>query len=317
MDAIEWLLEGDPAIRWQVLRDLTEAPAHEVAAERARVAESGWGARLLAEQAADGLWDGGVYRPGWAREDRPFFDAWTSTHFSLELLRAFGVDPAAPAVRAAIERVSTQVVWEDGGPQYFDGETEPCINGTALASAAYFDHGGDAIVATLLEQHLPDGGWNCWAEGPETPSSFHSTICVLEGLLAWEVAGGGTEAARAARLAAEEYLLERHLLRRRSTGDVIDPRFAMLSFPTRWYYDVLRALEYFRLARPEGDPRCAEAVELVRGRRQPNGLWHLDLTHMGPVLFELDGEAEGFPSRWVTLRALRVLRWWDRGLSVL
>jgi len=311
MDAIEWLLEGDPAIRWQVLRDLTDAPADEVEAERDRVPEEGWGARLLAEQGDDGTWDGGVYRPGWADESRPFFDAWTSTHFSLEALRGLGADPAAPAVRAAIDLVRDRVRWDDGVRPYFDGETEPCINGTALASAVYFGAGGDAIVATLLDQHLPDGGWNCWARGPETPSSFHSTICVLEGLRLWEAAGGDSEEAHAARLAGEEYLLERALLRRRSTGALIDHRFAMLSYPTRWYYDVLRALDHVRLARPEGDPRCAEAVELVRSKRLPSGLWNLELTHMGPVLFEQDGEEEGYPSRWVTLRALRVLRWWD------
>jgi len=306
------LLDGDPSVRWQALRDLTDASADEVAAERAKVATEGWGARLLAEQGDDGLWDGGVYRPGWVDEERPFFDAWTATHFALETLRDLSADPAAPAVRRAVDLVRDRVVWDKGdGPGYFEGETEPCVNGTALATAAYFGADGDAIVDTLLQRHLPDGGWNCWAEGPETPSSFHSTICVVEGLLAWELAGGRSDEARAARIAGEEYLLERRLLRRRSTGGIVDPRFAMPAFPTRWYYDVLRALDHFRVARPEGDARCAEAVELLRGKRLPNGLWNLEQTHMGPVLFELDEEGEGTPSRWITLRALRVLRWWD------
>jgi hypothetical protein len=309
MDAIEWLLDGDPAIRWQVLRDLTDAPEEEVAAERARVATEGWGARLLVEQADDGLWDGGVYRPGWVDEHRPFFDAWTATHFSLETLRELGADPASAPVRRAVERVREQVRWDHGGGPYFDGETEPCVNGTALASAAYFGAGGDAIVETLLEGHLSDGGWNCWAEDPGAPSSFHSTICVLEGLLAWELAGGASVEAHAARLAGEEYLLQRRLLNRLSTGAPIDPRFAMPAFPTRWYYDVLRGLEYFRRVRPERDERCAEAVELLRDRRRPDGRWRLEQFRMGPVLFEF--EDEGFPSRWITLRAMRVLRWWD------
>jgi hypothetical protein len=310
--AMRHLLDGDPAVRWQAMRDLTDAPADEAAAERARVAEEGWGARLLAEQGQDGLWDGGVYRPGWVDERRPFFDAWTATHFALETLRDLGADPEAPRVRRAIDRVRDRVVWDElDGPPYFDGETEPCVNGTALASAAYFGAGGDAIVETLLERHLPDGGWNCWADSAASPSSFHSTICVVEGLLAWEQAGGRSGEARAARLAGEEYLLERRLLRRRSTGEVVDPRFAMPAFPTRWYYDVLRALDHFRLARPDGDARCAEAVDLLRSKRLPNGLWNLEQTHMGPVLFEFDDEGEGTPSRWITLRALRVLRWWD------
>ena len=309
MDAIEWLLDGDPAIRWQVLRDLTDAPAEEVAAERARVATEGWGARLLAEQAEDGVWDGGVYRPGWVDQHRPFFDAWTSTHFSLETLRELGADPETGPVRVAVDRVREQVRWDHGGRPYFDGETEPCVNGTTLSSAAYFGAGGDAIVQTLLDRHLPDGGWNCWAEGPEVPSSFHSTICVLEGLLAWEQAGGDEPAVRAARLAGEEYLLRRRLHRRLSTGEPIDPRFSMPAFPTRWYYDVLRGLDYFRRARPDRDERCAEAVETIRDRRLPDGRWKLEQYRMGPVLFEF--EDEGFPSRWITLRALRVLRWWD------
>ena len=315
MDVIEHLLRGDPAIRWQVLRDLTDAPAEAVDAERARVAAEGVGARLLAEQGADGLWDGGVYRPGWADEARPFYDAWTATHPSLELLRAFGVDPAAEPVRHAIALVREHVRWDSDGSPYFDGEVEPCINGGALANAAYFGQGGDPIVAKLLDRRLPDGGWNCWTEDGTPPSSFHSTICALEGLLAWEAAGGTSHAAHDARLAGEEFLLQRRLLWRASTGELVDPRFAMPSFPTRWYYDVLRALEHFRVARPEGDARLSDAVEVLRSKRLPNGLWNLELEHMGPTPFELEDEGEGFPSRWVTLRALRVLRWWDQTAS--
>jgi hypothetical protein len=310
MDVMAYLLDSDPSIRWQVMRDLTAASDADVAAERQRVATEGWGARLLDEQAEDGLWDGGVYRPGWADESRPFYDAWTATHPSLELLRQFGVDPAAPRVARAIERVRDNVRWDYAGEPYFDGEVEPCINGGALANAAYFGQDGSKIAATILRGQLADGGWNCWDEDGTSRSSFHSTICALEGLRAWEQASGSTDAA-AARARGEEYLLERQLLRRLSSGDPIDPRFAMASFPTRWYYDVLRALDYFRLARPGRDERCAEAVELLRAKMLPIGLWKLELTHQGATLFELDGEHEGFPSRWITLRALRVLRWWD------
>ena len=311
MSAIDYLLDSDPAIRWQVLQDLTDAAPDEVAAERGRVATEGWGARLLAEQAEDGLWDGGTYRPGWVDESRPFYDAWSATHPSLELLRQFGPDPAAPEVVRAIARVRENVRWDHDGQPYFDGEVEPCINGGALANAAYFGQDGRMIVDTLLAGQLADGGWNCWDEDGTSRSSFHSTICVLEGLWAWEHAGGASDATTDARLRGEEYLLERRLLRRASTGEIIDPRFTMPSFPTRWYYDVLRALDYVRSARPERDARCAEAIELLRAKMLPFGMWKLELTHEGPTLFELDGEREGFPSRWVTLRALRVLRWWD------
>ncbi len=311
VDVIAYLLDSDPAIRWQVLRDLTDASSDEVAAERARVATEGWGTRLLAEQAEDGYWDGGVYRPGWVDEERPFYDAWTATHPSLQLLREFGLDPVSPEAKRAIGRVREGARWDHAGERYFDGEVESCINGGALANAAYFGEGGDRIVETLLATRLPDGGWNCWDEDGTSRSSFHSTICALEGLWEWEQATGGTAVATAARVEAEEYLLERRLMRRLSTGELIDPRFTMPSFPTRWYYDVLRGLDYFRLARPERDDRCADAVELIRGKQLPFGLWKLELTHQGPTLFEMEAEHEGFPSRWITLTALRVLTWWD------
>lgn len=311
MDAVtEYLLSGDPAIRWQVMRDLVGAPDDEVAAERARVATEGWGARLLAEQGDDGRWDGGTYRPGWASEQRPFFDAWTATHFSLQSLCDYGLDPASPQAQLAITRVRDNVRWEYDGSPYFSGEVEPCINGATLAIGAYFGQPTDAVVGKLLERHLPDGGWNCWAEDSTAVSSFHSTICVLEGLRALDAAGGATDATRAAQAAGEEYLLARGLLRRLATGEIVDPRFTMLSYPVRWYYDVLRGLDHFRLA-DRRDPRLSEAVELVRAKAGPNGLFPYENCHQGPSLIEMEAEAEGFPSRWVTLRALRVLRWWD------
>lgn len=309
--AIEYLLEGDPSIRWQVMRDLTDASAHDIAAERARVATEGWGARLLAEQADDGYWDGGAYRPGWVDDERPFYDAWTGTHPSLELLRAYGPDPSAPEVRTAIARVRENVRWDYDDSPYFDGEVEPCINGGALWNAAFFGESADPIVATLLSGQLADGGWNCWDEDGTGRSSFHTTICVLEGLLAWERAGGRSEAVTAARLRGEEFLLERRLLWRVSTGDVIDLRFTMPSFPHRWYYDVLRGLDYFRLARPAGDSRCDDAVELIRDKRLANGLFRLENVHQGATHFRMEAEREGSPSRWITLCALRVLRWAD------
>jgi hypothetical protein len=307
MDVTEWMLDSDPAIRWQVLRDLTDAPPDEVAAERARVATEGWGAQLLRLQGTNGLWDEGVYRPGWAHEDRPFFDAWTATHFSLEQLREFGLDPSGADAQLAITLVRDYVTW--AGRPYFDGEDEPCINGTVLATAAYFGEAGEQVAETLVGTMLPDGGWNCWAEYGSRVSSFHSTICALDGLLAWEQSGGGTDAAAAARRAGEEYLLERGLLRRRTTGEVADPRFTMLSYPTRWFYDVLRGLDYLRRADLR-DQRAAEAIELLRRKADADGRFRLENLHEGPTWFGLD-QREGAPSRWVTLRALRVLRWWD------
>ncbi|QKJ19955.1 hypothetical protein [Microbacterium hominis] len=306
---IEYLLQGDPAIRWQVKRDLLDAPPDEVAAERARVAVEGWGARMLAAQAPDGRWDGGTYRPGWADESRPFFDAWSATHFSLQSLWEYGLDPSSPQAKQAIARVRDNVRWDDDGSPYFDGEVEPCINGIALAIGAYFGESVDAIVETIVGQRLADGGWNCWME-TSTVSSFHSTICVLEGLREWEAATGGTDASRAARAAGEEYLLERALFRRRSTGEVADPRMTMLSFPVRWFHDILRGLDHFRLV-DRRDPRLGEAIGMLRAKADANGMFRYENCHEGPRLFAMEQEGEGFPSRWVTLRALRVLRWWD------
>jgi len=308
---IDWLLDSDPAIRWQVMRDVTRAPGEVVDAERGRVAVEGWGAQLLDLQGADGRWDGGTYRPGWVDESRPFFDAWTATHFSLHLLCDLGIDPASSDAHRALSLVRKNVRWDVNGALYFEGEVEPCINGIALAVGAYFGEEVDGIVDRLSDDQLDDGGWNCWAEYGATVSSFHTTICVLEGLLAWERAGGSSAEVAAARSRGEEYLLDRNMFRSRSSGKVVDPRFTMFSFPPRWYYDVLRGLEYLRSTGSGFDDRCAEAIDLVAAKRDHGGRWPLENTHQGPTLFEMEGP-DGLPSRWNTLRAMRVLDWAGR-----
>jgi hypothetical protein len=308
MELMDWLLDSDPAIRWQVMRDLGDEQTDVAIAERARVAAEGWGAQLLTLQEPNGSWDGGTYRPGWVDESKPFFDAWTATHFSLHLLRDLGLDPDSPEARHALSRVRDNVRWEANSALYFEGETEPCINGVALANGAYFGEAVDGIVDILLSGQLKDGGWNCWADYGSTVASFHTTICVLEGLLAWEHAGGSTDEVLAARLKGEEYLLERGLMRTRSTEQIIDPRFTMFSFPAYWYYDVLRGLDYIRSTGAAFDERCAEAIGLVVSKRDAEGRWPLENTHQGPTHLEMEGP-DGFPSRWNTLRAMRVLSW--------
>lgn len=308
MNVTEWLLDADPALRWQVMRDLTDEAGEVVAAERRRVATEGWGAELLGLQDAEGRWDGGTYRPGWVDESKPFFDAWTATHFSLQLLREFGLDPESPEAAGAVARVRDNVRWDANGALYFEGETEPCVNGIALQTGAYFGENVDGIVDRLLSEQLDDGGWNCWAGYGATISSFHTTMCVLDGLLGWQQAGGESSDVAIARAAGEEYLLERGLFRRRSNGDVADPRFTMFSFPAYWYYDVLRALDYFRSRGDAADDRCREAIDLVVSKRDEGGRWALENTHQGPTHLEMEGP-DGFPSRWNTLRALRVLEW--------
>jgi hypothetical protein len=309
---LDWLLDSDPAIRWQVLRDLVDAPAEDVAAERARVASEGWGARLLLLQGADGQWAGGACFPaeGW-RHAEGQGQPWTSTLPTLELLCAFGIDPRADGMRRAVAMVREGCRWEHAGQPFFSGEVEPCINGRTVTLGVYFEQDLGGVVARLLGEQLADGGWNCEVENGSVRSSFHTTINVLEGLLAYERATGGSAASLAARRRGEEYLLERKLLRRKSTGDVVNPDWLKFSFPTRWHYDVLRALDYFRSVGDAPDPRMAEAIDLVRSKRQADGTWLLENSHRGKVHFELE-DGDGRSSRWNTLRALRVLRWCEQ-----
>jgi hypothetical protein len=310
---IQWLLDSDPSIRWQTMRDLIGAPAEEIAAERAKVATEGWGARLLALQGADGSWAGTAWNHGW-----------NSTMHVLSLLREMGLDPASDEARRAVGLVRDHVRWMgwdwDGnwrgidfvGNPFFAGEVEPCINGQVAASGAYFgqDTHSERSLGLLLREQLPDGGWNCEAANGSTRSSFNTTICVLEALLEYELAGEPNAKVTEARLRGQEYLLERRLFRRKTTGEVIDPAWTRFSFPTWWHYDVLRGLEYLRKANIMPDERVAEAIELVESKRDRDGRWPLENQHPGTMPVEMD-EGEGWPSRWNTLRALRVLNWYS------
>lgn len=312
----DWLRESDPAIRWQVLRDLLEADAAEWGPERARVETEGWGARLLSCQDPDGLWAGGAFVPRgfdrsqWQAEGQP----WTATCFALTQLREFGLDPASARARWTVDQIGRHARWDEGGQPYWEGEVEECINGRTVADGAYFGVDVGPIVLRLTAERLADGGWNCERANGSRRGSFASTINVLEGLLEYEIATGGTEASRAARRSGEEYLLARGLFRRLSTGDPADPRFLSLTYPNRWHYDILRALDYFRLSgvrtAAAPDPRLGEAIERLRSRRLPGGVWAMDWKPAGRVWFDMD-EGPGRPSRWITLRALRVLKWWD------
>lgn len=306
----DWLLDSDPALRWQVLRDLTDASAAEVAAERARVTTEGWGAQLLAAADEDGRWAGGACFPGDFRGDFSDGQPWTSTYPTLLLMRELGIDPASEAVRRSIALVRDNCRWEHAGQAFFDGEVEPCINGRTVALGAYFGVPIEDLVARLLGEQLADGGWNCEAESGSLRSSFHTTMCVLDGLLAYEQATGGTPESTSARHRGEEYLLERRLYRRLSTGEVIDPDWLRFSFPTQWHYDVLRGLDHFRAVSGAPDPRLGEAIELVRGKQQADGTWLLENPHRGAVHFVME-QGDGQPSRWNTLRALRVLSWYE------
>jgi len=309
MNVTSWLLDGDPAIRWQVLRDLEGACVDEVAAERARVEHEGWGARLLALEGPDGLWEGGACFPASYTGAEPG-QPWTATMHTLQTLQLCGLDPASTSARRGIALIAANGRWEHAGQRYFDGEVEPCINGRTIETGAYFGIDVAALVERVLGERLDDGGWNCEVENGSVRSSFDTTINVLDGLLAFERATGGSAGVQAARRTGEEYLMERGLFHRKSTGEIVDPAYLELAFPYYWHYDVLRVLDYFRAAGADRDPRMAEAVEVVRSKRQRDGRWLLDRIHPGRVHFDLEGGV-GTPSRWNTLRALRVLAWWD------
>jgi len=301
---LDWLLDSDPAIRWQAMRDLTDASAATCATERARVAHEGIGARVLSTQGADGSWH---------RDDSP---DWLPTLFMLQLLRATGVDPADPAVNTAVARLEAGFRWHEsfGSKPFFDGEVEPCINGGALGLGAYFGRPVEDLARRLAGEQLADGGWNC--DAPEsTRSSFHTTICVLEGLLEYERAVGHAPEVSSARIRGHEYLLTRRLFRRLSNGEVVDQAFLRPAFPPRYHYDILRALDYFRAAGVPPEARMDEAIRVLEDRRQPDGRWLLDEAHDESLAFPFD-ERVGEPSRWITLRALRVLRFYEEGKRV-
>jgi hypothetical protein len=296
---LRWLLEGDPAIRWQALDDLTNAPQNEVSAERARVADEGWGNALLERQSPRGYWDDG--------NDR----GWMIAMDAMTLLRQMGLDPNSPQAQRAIERIRKNFRWKSLDDRlYFEGETEPCINGAILAFGSYFGVKCDRIVERLLSEQLADGGWNCDAP-PSVRSSFNTTIRVLEGLLEHERRFGNDAAITSARDRGERYLLDRRLFRRLSNGEIVDMRWTRFAFPTIWHYDILRGLEYLRSAGAEPDERAAEAIEVVRARRHQNGRWPMNRVHEPRLDFSMETQT-GRASRWNTLRAMRVLDWYFR-----
>ena len=338
MNALDWLLGGDPAIRWQAMRDLNDAPAEAVAAERARVATKGWGARLLRLRREDGLWDAGTPETEWI------------SLLALSLLRDMGLDASSEVAQRAVGLVRDNATYHSRGPWHSDpvfagavalvrdnatwhnprapwngrpvfaGEVEPCINGRVVTVGAYFGQDVTGIVERLLGEQMADGGWNCEQENGSTRGSFHTTINVLEGLLEHERATGGSAEVTTARERGHEYLLERRMLRRVSTGELIDPAFSLFSFPTGWHYDALRGLDYLRAAGVTPDARVAEAIDLVRSKRDAEGRLPLENQHESEMVnarvrdleFGME-ERAGRPSYWNTLRAMRVLDWYERG----
>ncbi len=319
---IDWLLDSDPSIRWQVMRDLSGEPGEVVAAERAKVATQGWGAAILAAQVEDGTWAADTRLPEY------------TTLRTLLLLCDMGLDPQSEPARRAMDRVRASVKWlmdisQEELPKdqdihwwhkpFFAGEVEPCMNGRVVKIGAYFGEDMQPLVERLLGEQMADGGWNCEQENGSTRGSFHSTICVLEGLLEYEKATGGSPEVAAARKRGEEYFLERGMLRSLSTGETpaIDhateqpPAWTLFSYPTSNHYDVLRGLDYMRSAGVVPDERVSQAVELVAGKQNPNGRWLRENVHDEPIGLDMEG-ASGTDSYWNTLRALLVLAWYSQ-----
>ena len=318
---IRWLLDSDPALRWQVERDLVREPPEIWEATRASIATEGFGARLLALQDSDGQWAGGAFFPA----DFDFYgpeaadgagQPWTATTWTLNSLREWGLDPTVLRERRTAELLDEHSRWEYEDLPYWGGEVDCCINAWTVANGGWLGVDVDGIVDWFVEHQLADGGWNCeWVEG-STRSSFHSTLNSLKGLLAYDIAG--TSATRAVRRGGQEYLLQRGLFRRLSTGESVAPWVDRFGYPFRWYYDVLNASEYFRqvslLDGMTPDPRMADAIELIRAARQPDGTWLQVRRHPGRVWFEVDAPV-GEPSKWLTLLGTRVLGWWDSASS--
>ncbi|MEA5363046.1 squalene cyclase [Amycolatopsis sp., V23-08] len=310
MDVLAWLRDSDPALRWQVERDLLGEPPPVWEATRARVTTEGFGARLLEKQDPDGRWDGGAFFPAgfdfasMKTDGQP----WTATTWVLNDLREWGVDAAA--LQGTAELLAENARWEYDDLPYWGGEVDCCINAWTLMNGLWLGADVAGIADWFVEHRQPDGGWNCeWVEGSKR-SSVHSTLNSLKALLARETATGGTAETREARRGGEEYLLERGLFRRLSTGEPVAPWVSRFAYPFRWHYDVLNAADYFRLASPQPDPRMAEAIELIRAARQPDGTWLQGRRQPGRVWFEID-VPEGEPSKWLTLAGTRVLNWWD------
>ncbi|MBC8183671.1 hypothetical protein H8E88_21470 [candidate division KSB1 bacterium] len=302
---LNWLLDGDPSIRWQTLRDLSNAPVNEYEKVRAEIAVQGWGAELLSKQDPSGTWAGGLYSP-----------KWISTTYSMLLLRRLGLQPEHPQALKGCALLIDKGFYQDGGIAFSKswGRGETCVTGMVLSILSYFHYQDERIsrlVEHLLEHQMEDGGWNCQSYKGATHSSFHTTISVLEGLREFEKTFNEiTAEVQKAQQTGREFLLQHRLFRSSRTGEIVKPVFTRFSFPPRWHYDILRVLDYFQECNAERDNRLIDAIEIVHKKRKKDGRWLLQSHHPGKVFFDMEKVSE--PSRWNTLRALRVLKWWNK-----
>ena len=303
---ISWLLEGDPSIRWQVQRDLLNSSPTKYESERRKIAKEGWGARLLALQDSSGTWGGGMYGP-----------KWTSTTYTMLTLRMIGLPPNNPQAKRACKLFLEEGFYTDGGINFFSyawKHSETCVTGMILALLAYFRYPDErihAIADHMINQQMPDGGWNCDSYKGATHSSFHTTITTLEALYEYQCTfPEKKKRISQVRARGHEFLLAHRLYKSHRTGKVFDPKMTTMPFPHRWRYDVIRALDYFQACNAPRDECMSDAIELLQSKQKKDGLWPVNSGMSGRKYFDL--EVAGQPSRWNTLRALRILKWWNR-----
>jgi hypothetical protein len=302
-NVLDWLLRGDPSIRWQVKKDLLRHHEEQWQQDRYRIASEGWGKGLLQKRAEDGRWGGGLYTP-----------KWISTHYSLMLLKRLGLPQDNHLACESTRLILSKGLFRDGGINLFASlnHSETCVTGMVLSLCSYFDireNEFESLVDFLLDQQMEDGGWNCRSFLGDRHSSVHTTISVLEGLWEYEKKFSARKKyVNVARLKAHEFLLVHHLYKSDKTGRIIDPKWTRLSFPPRWRYDILRALDYFRECNAEKDSRMLDSIGILHSKEK-NGQWPLQSKHAGRVFFDM--ERTGQASRWNTLRASRVLKWFN------
>ena len=324
-ETADWLLQGDPAIRWQVMRDLLDYEEDRYSREQLKITEQGWGKQYLAYQDENGMWGGGIYGP-----------KWISTTYTMLALRRIGLPPQNKQAQRGCQQLLERGIYQDGGINFFASQkqSEVCVTGMVLSLLAYFRYPDpyiDQVADHLMTRQMPDGGWNCEDYRGDTHSSFHTTMSVLEGLLEYQKSRSEVRVdVEAARLRGHEFLLQHRLYKSHRTGEVVSPRMTRMPFPPRWFYDFLKALDYFQayfkwrsnqqINYPDReseeldhqhnhDERFTDGIELLKSKQKANGKWNMMRGPSGRIYFNM--EPAGKASRWNTLRALRVLRWWE------
>lgn len=302
---VDWLLQGDPSVRWQVHADLLDSDKETVRRERKKITTEGWGAKLLSRQDEAGTWAKALYSP-----------KWTSTTYTLLLLRRLGLDPDNRKAQKGARILLDEGFSKDGGINYWKkyyNQSETCVTGLTLSILAYFnikDQRLENITHHLLGVQMDDGGWNCRKPWGATHSSFHTTLIVLEAFREYLLKFDkyAMDVLKASDRAIE-FLLQHRLYKSHRTGRIVKPQITQFCFPPRWKYDVMTALDYCRSENIPKDERMQDAIDLVISKRRKDGTWILPSPHSGKTFFVL--ETAGKPSRMNTLRGLRILRWWD------